>query len=55
MMKSKRRKGTEEENNHLNELFSKIKEKEKKLMETIINPWFVSTYKKCIEPNPQTK
>lgn len=46
MMKNKRKKGTEEESSHLNEYFSKIKDKEKRLMLEIINPWFINSSKK---------
>lgn len=47
-MKAKRKKVEEEV--HLTELFSKLKEREKKLISDLVAPWFAKAPKKFNEP-----
>ena len=41
-MKNKKKKFNEEDNSHLAELFTKLKEKEKKAIKSLIDQWFVN-------------
>lgn len=46
LTKSKKKRGNEEDSSHLNEIFSKVKDKEKKMIRQIIQPWFIQANSK---------